>query len=154
MSSAVSLVKLEDDAVRKLLDLEKAAPGTINKIAVRLVVAFKGVLRDDFMSGQILGERTGTAKKNIFDNYVRKGTYHLPAPRLANIFEGGAVISPRKGKAIRFVTPSGDVVYARGRISVERRPFWSMGWNSFVAGSYAKRIVTEFIDKYWTRRFN
>lgn len=154
MPSTVSFVKLEDDVTRKLLDLEKIAPGTINKIAVRLVVAFKDILRDDVMSGQVLGERTGTAKKNIYDNYVRKGTYHLPAPRLANIYEAGADISPKKGKAVRFVTSSGEVVFSRGRIVLERRPFWSMGWKSFIAGNYAKRIVAEYIDKYWTRRFN
>ncbi len=154
MPSALSFVKLEDDVTRKILELERVSPGTMNKIAVRLVIAFKDLLRDDFMSGQILGERSGKAKKNVYDNYVRKGTYHLPAPRLANIYETGAVVSPRKGKAIRFMSDSGDVVFSRGTIVIERRPLWSMGWKAFITSNIARRIVEDYLAEHWARRFN
>ncbi len=154
MSSALSFVKLEDDVTRKILELEKESPGTMNKIAVRLVIAFKDILRDDFMSGQILGQRTGMAKKNIYDNYVRKGTYHLPAPRLANIYETGAVVAPKDRKAIRFVSKSGEVVFSRGRVVLDKKPFWSTGWKTFVVSNAARKIVEEYLEKNWTRRFN
>lgn len=145
---------ISDDVTKKILELEKAVPGTINKIAAAMAVKFKEHARDRYMSGQVLGERTGKAKDNLIDRYKRLGTFELLTPRLANIFEGGATINPVKGAAIRFTNASGQNVFVRGSIQLEPHPFWSMSWSDFIASSYADRVAEEIINREWTKRFN
>ena len=149
-----AFVVLGDDITKKMLELEKIAPGTINKVATEMVIRFKEVTRNRYMSGQIIGEGRGKAKKDIWDTYRKKGTFAFKVPRLANIFETESVIKPDKARALHFVNKAGQDVFIRGSVKLEKRPFWSLSWKDFIASSYADRIAQEVLDKLWTRRFN
>lgn len=148
------LVVLGDDIAKKMLELERIAPGTINKVATQMVIRFKDLTRDRYMSGQILGEKSGKSKKSIWDTYKKKGSFIFKVPRLANIFEQGATIKPGPARALHFVNDAGQDVFVKGAIKLKKRPFWSTSWKDFIASSYADRIAKEVIDKEWTRRFN
>ena len=149
-----AFVVLGDDITKKMLELERIAPGTINKVATEMVIRFKDITRNRYMSGQIIGEKSGKAKESIWDNYRKKGSFVFKVPRLANIFEPGAMVKPNLAKALHFVNDAGQDVFVKGAIELKKKPFWSTSWKDFIASSFADRIAMEVIGKEWTRRFN
>jgi hypothetical protein len=126
------------------------APKLVDKTLRIVAYRYRKHLLTDYMSGGMIGSRTGTLKKSVVVGRKRgarfvylvgskavknkaDGTYNASAIKLANIYEhsGGYTIRPKNKKALVFTGSDGSLVFIRGEIQGRERPFMSTSVRSF-----------------------
>lgn len=113
-------------------------PGIGNYVANQLAEGYAKLLRDQYLSGQVLDTVTGTTRGSVKFYKLRKGVFAVRpgvgVPGSLNylyIHERGGEIRPKKKPALAFMGAF-DWVYAR-RVVMPRRPFMTPSFRKFRA---------------------
>ena len=126
------------------------APKLVDKVLRIVAYRYRKHLLTDYLSGGMIGSRSGTLKKSVVVGRKRgakfvylvgskgvknkaDGTYNANAIKLANIYEhsGGYTVRPKNKKALRFMGDNGEFVFIRGEVHGRERPFMSASVRSF-----------------------
>lgn len=132
----------------------KLADKTIKIVAYR----YRKSIRQQYLMGQMLGQRTGELSKSLVAGrkkgapnklvYLvgakplkqKDGTVSAGGVKLANIYEhaGGYTIVPKNRKALKFEVSGGTIVFAK-KVVGRARPFMSQSSKEFDwPGTFAK----------------
>jgi len=129
-------------------------PKVLNTMLRYSANKFRSHVKKKYLSGQMLGKRTGKTQKDIKVKRIRGRlhAYIVPQPRLANIYEhhGGAIIKPKTKKSLRFQI-GGKEVHAK-QVQLRRRPFWSMGIATFNFNRSTDEAVSKILDRELRKR--
>lgn len=153
-------IVIDSDQVDKLeADLKRFgrdAPEVFNKILSTVSSSYRGYVRSNYLSGQMLHRVTGRLwqsmkykkSRNKRHQYIISGQ-----PKLANIYEypGGTIIEPVKKKWLRWIDAHGIERFSK-RVRVIQRPFMSMSAARYNFGSAFDASCTKVIDKELKKR--
>jgi hypothetical protein len=119
------LVTGDKEVAARFEKLPGAAHSRLVREMQRITIDLQNYVRDSKLSGQVLKNRTGTLRRSINQRVEESGSTitgivgaNLGAARYAAAQEYGATIHlpeivPVRARALRFVSRSGDVVFAR-----------------------------------------
>jgi hypothetical protein len=165
-------IDIEAETVTSMLNaFGRDAPGILDKTLANTSAAYRRYLRSNFLSGQMLAERTGFLKKSVRYKKARgkKHEYIISAvPKLANIYEhaGGSDIVPSAKRILAFpANPSidtskpgwwlglgkGEVIFARN-IHHASRPFMTRSSSSFNFAAAFDTAFDKVIEKELKKR--
>lgn len=126
-------VTITDPVSPALAQFGGQAPNLLDRVLRGTGNQFRGYVRNSYLSGQALGVRTGKTKRDVRLRKIRGAQAYLVTSRIANIFQGGAVIVPKRpGGYLRFTTRgttsgftlssrwAGDRVVATGLVFTRR----------------------------------
>ena len=129
-------------------------PKVLNSMIRYSANKFRAHVRKKFLSGQMLGKRTGKTQKSIRVKKARgrPHAYIVLQPRLANIYEhlGGANIKPETKKSLRFHVGA-KTVHAK-QVQLRRRPFWSSAIATFGFNKATNEAIDKILDRELRKR--
>lgn len=118
---------VRDQFSKQLEDFGKRAPTIALRIYRTIGMSFRNFVKKTYLSGQVLGRRTGTLYKGIkivADRNSRDAVTVRPYARLANIYHkpGGVDIVPKNGKFLKFETKDGRTIFTK-HVHLKERPW-------------------------------
>lgn len=138
-----SLVYTDHGLANNLKELGKQGDKITAKIVGRTARFYRAYVKKNYLSGQMLGSRTGQTKKRmiVYKKKGSKATYVIgqkgfstnsqTGTKLSNIYEhaGGYTIVPKNKKALRFEINGQEIIVKK--VQGRQRPFMSQSSNSF-----------------------
>jgi len=134
-------VDVQDRFSDELEQFGKRAPTIALRICRTIGQEFRKFTKKNYLRGQVIGKRTGELYKNIkivTDKRSKNAVIVKPWARLANIYHNpeGATITPVAGKALKFETKDGRIVFTK-RVRLAPRPWMRKATSEF---SWAQEI--------------
>lgn len=149
-------ITLEEEMTGKLDRLGGDAGKVLDRILRSTGARYRDYVRRGYLSGQMLGRRTGTLWRSVLAQKLRQVQHTVLVsgqPKLSNIYEhaGGALIVPRRGGVLRFEV-GGKVVYTRRPIRLRQRPFITASSGTFdFGGAFGIAAEKTFAEEFRKR---
>jgi hypothetical protein len=149
-------ITIQDEFTHKLDQLGADAGKILDRILRVTGAKYRDFIRRGYLSGQMLGRRSGTLWRSVLAQKLRRSRHTVLVsgqPKLSNIYEhlGGALIKPRDGGVLKFEI-DGKIVFTRKPIQLHRRPFMSDSSSSFPFGSTFETAAEKtFADEFQKR---
>jgi len=138
-----SLVYSDNGLANNLKAIGRQGDKITGKIVGRTARFYRAYVKKDFLSGQLLGIRTGQTKKRmiVYKKRGSKATYIIgqkgfstnsqTGTKLSNIYEhsGGYIITPKNKKALHFEI-NGQEIFCKKVVGKEK-PFMSQSSDRF-----------------------
>lgn len=99
-------IEISDPVSAQLKALGDDAPHVLDRSLSKTGTFYRAFVRRNYLSGQMLHRRSGKLYKSMWVKKMRgrQHDYLISAqPRLSNIYEQGAVITPKTGRVLRFI---------------------------------------------------
>lgn len=144
-------LNVQDMFSKRLQQFGKRAKTIALRICRTIGQEFRTFTKKNYLSGQVIGKRTGELYKGIkivTDRQNRNAVIVKSWAKLANIYHhpGGADIVPKKGKMLRFEV-DGRVIFMK-HVHLDERPWVpkarsAFQWNASIKRSADKVIARE-----------